>query len=450
MTGLRIELRRSTALWAGLLVLVSGTGMLLLITSASPWWERNSTSAVLVLRLPLAYVWALVVGFAVFQGMRDSRAGVTELFGATSRPGWVRLGTLAVAVAGTVAVAVALLCAGLVAKVVLGGGFVSVGFVPLMLTVVLALASSVLLGLAVGRLLPHPLTAPVALVATFMLATTAGRALEALAPGDEISRLALLTPVLDPPNSDLVTTSASVDLGQIVWFTGLGVTAFLLLVARTHLGRLTALVPAGLAVALALAVMPAKYSDMLVTDSIAGKLVCEDRICVSQVHADGLPTVAAAGRDALAKLAVLPGAPTEIREDTSAMAHLTVPRRDQRIVYLPSQGRPAVTAMTKDQVRLELLAGAGVPTCATPNTFNTYGAIVRYVTAGYFHGELAELASDSFMWGNARMRAEIDQAWQQFRGHSPDDQLKRVAQARQMLLTCEDSERVLDVLKAGR
>ncbi|GGM86391.1 hypothetical protein GCM10011609_23570 [Lentzea pudingi] len=450
MTGLRVELRRSTALWAGLLVLVSGTGMLLLITSGSTWWAGNSTSAVLLLRLPLAYVWALVVGLAVFQGMRDSRAGVTELFAATSRPGWVRLGTLATAVAGTVAVAGALLCAGLVAKVALGGGFVSIGFVPLMVTVVLALASSVLLGLAVGRLLPHPLTAPVALVATFMLATTAGRALEVREPGDEISRLALLTPVLDPPSSDLVTTSTSVDLGQVVWFTGLGVTAFLLLVARTHLGRLTALVPAGLAVALALAIMPVKYSDVLVTDSIAGKLVCDDEVCVSQVHAAGLPTVAAAGRKALAKLAVLPGAPTEVREDTSAMAHLTVPQRDQRIVYLPSQGRPRVLTMTEDQVRLEMLAGAGVPTCSPPNTFDTYGAVVRYVTAGYFNGELAELPSDSLMWSSSRMRAEIDEAWQRFRGQSPDEQLDRVTRVRQMLLTCQDSERVLDVLKAGR
>ncbi|MGW6443378.1 hypothetical protein [Lentzea sp. NPDC055074] len=449
MTGLRIELRRSTALWAGLLVLVSGTGMLLLITSASPRWAANSTTAVLVLRLPLAYVWALAVGLAVFQGMRDSRAGVTELFDATSRPGWVRLGTLATAMAGTVAVAGAVLCTGLVAKVAFGGGFISIGFVPLMVTVVLALASSVLLGLAIGRLLPHPLTAPVALVATFMVATTAGRALEADEPGGEISRLALLTPVFDPPTSDLVTTSTSVDLGQIVWFTGLGITAFLLLVARTHLGRLTALVPAGLAVALALSVMPSKYSDMLVTDSIASKLVCEDKVCVSQVHAASLPTVAAAGRDALAKLAVLPGAPTEIREDTSAMAHLTVPQRDQRVVYLPSQGRPGVLTMTEAQVRLELLAGAGVPTCSTPNTFNTYGAVVRYVTAGYFHGELAELPSEAFMWSSSRLRTEIDQAWQQFRGHSPAEQLKRVAQTRQMLLTCEDPERVLDVLKAG-
>lgn len=448
MTGLRIELRRSTALWAGLLVLVSGTGMLLLITTDDPWWGGNSTSAVLVLRTPLAYVWALAVGFAVFQGMRDSRAGVTELFDATSRPHWVRLGTLATAVAGTVAVATAVLCAGLVAKVVLGGGFVSIGFVPLALTAVLALGASVLLGLAVGRLLPHPLTAPVALVATFMLATTAGQALEVFEPGAEISRLALFTPVLDPPHSDLVTTSTSVDLGQVVWFTGLGVTAFLLLVARTHLARLTALVPAGLAIALALAIMPVKYSDVLVPDSIASKLVCEGEICVSQAHAAGLPTVAAAGRDALAKLAVLPGAPTEVREDTSAMAHLTVPQRDQKIVFLSSQDRPG--ELTEAQVRLELLAGAGVPSCSPPRTSNLNGAVVRYLTAGYFNGELAELPSDRFTWSDSRMRADLDQAWQQFRGHSPDDQLERVARVRQMLLTCEDSERVLDVLTVGR
>ncbi|GHH33082.1 hypothetical protein [Lentzea cavernae] len=449
MTGLRIELRRSTALWAGLLVLVSGTGMLWLITSESARWTGNSTSAVLELRLPLAYVWALVVGLAVLQGMRDSRARVTELFTATSRPGWVRLGTLAAAVAGAVAVATALLCAGLVAKVALGGGFVSAGFVPLMVTVVLALASSVLLGLAVGRLLPHPLTVPVALVATFMVASTAGRALEARSPGDEISRFALLTPVLAPPSTDLVTMSTSVDLGQIVWFTGLGVTGFLLFVSRTHLGRLAALAPAGLAIAAALAIMPVKYSDVLVADSIASRLVCDGEVCVSKAHEDRLPAVTAAGRAALAELAVLPDAPKEVREDTAAMAHLTAPQRDQRIVYVPSLGIPRPMTMTEDQLRLELLAGAGVASCEGPNTFDTYGGVVRYVTAGYFHGELAELASEPLMWNNSRLRGEIDEAWRQFRGHSAQEQLNRVAQVRRMLLACEDSERVLGVLKAA-
>ncbi|SER85890.1 hypothetical protein [Lentzea albida] len=450
MSGLRIELRRSTALWAGLLVLVSGTGMLLLVMTSSVRWSGNSTSVVLAFRLPLAYVWALVVGLAVFQGMRDSRARVTELFATTSRPGWVRLGTLSAAVAGVVAVATAALCAGLVAKVALGGGFVSIGFVPLMITVVLALASSVLVGLAIGRLLPHPLTVPVALVATFMLATTAGRALEVRSPGDEISRLALLAPVLDAPSSDLITTSTSVDLGQIAWFTGLGVTAFLLLVARSHLGRLAALVPAGLALALALSIMPVKYSDVLVPDSIASELVCDGEVCVSRAHQDRLPVVAAAGRAALAKLAVLPDAPREVREDTSAMAHLVAPQRDQRIVYVPSDGFPRPVTMSEDELRLELLAGAGVAGCSGPNTSNTYETVVRYVTAGYFNGELAGLASDIFMWNNGRMRGEIDQAWQQFRGRSAQEQLNSVAQARRMLLTCEDSERVLDVLKGTR
>ncbi|MFD4676066.1 hypothetical protein ACFWNN_40515 [Lentzea sp. NPDC058450] len=450
MTGLRIELRRSTALWAGLVVLVSSVGMLWLVTSPSALWPGNSTSAVLQLRLPIAYVWALVVGLATLQGMRDSRAGVTELFASTSRPSWKRLGTLAGSVAGVVAVAAALLCAGLVVKVALGGGFVSIGFVPLALTVVLALTSSTLLGLAIGRLLPHPLTVPVALVATFMLATTGGRAVEARSPGDEISPLALLTPVMDPPGSDLVTTSTSVDLGQLAWFTGLGVTAFLLFVARTHVGRLAALVPAGLTLALALSIMPAKYSDVLVSDSIASKLVCDSTVCVGQVHADDLPKVAEAGKAALAKLAVLPDAPKEVHEDTSAMAHLVATQRSPRTVYLKTTGYPRALTMTSDEIRLELLAGAGVAPCAEPYSFNTYEGTVRYITAGYFNGELARLASEPLMWNNDRLRADMDQAWQQFRAQPANEQLNRITEVRQMLLRCEDSERTLDVLKAGR
>lgn len=450
MTGLRIELRRSTALWAGLLMLVSTTGMLLLLTSADTSWQGNSTSAVLELRLPLAYVWALVVGLAVLQGMRDSRAGVTELFSSTSRPGWVRLGTLASAVAGVVAVATALLCAGMVAVVVFGGGFVSIGFVPLMVTVVIALASSVLVGIAVGRLLPHPLTVPVALVATFMVATVAGQELRVQSSDEEVSRLALLAPVLEPPSTDLVTTSTSVDIGQIVWFTGLGVTAFLLLVSRSSGGRLAALVPAGLAAALALSILPSRISDVLVTDPIAGELVCDGPVCVSRAHENSLPVVAAVGREVLAKLAVLPDPPTEVREDTSAMAHLTAPQRNEKIVYLRSQGSPGMLAMSPDQMRLELLAGAGVATCSTPNTINTRESIVLYLTAGYFNGGLAKLASDPYMWGNDRLRGEVETAWQALRSRPAREQLDRVATARRMLLACEDSERALDVLKAAR
>ncbi|MFD9699888.1 hypothetical protein [Lentzea sp. NPDC059081] len=445
---MRIELRRSTALWAGLVVLAAGTGMLALVTTEHARWKGNSTSALLELRLPIAYVWALVVGLAVFQGMRDNRARVTELFTATSRPGWVRLGTLATAVAGVVAVAAALLCAGLVARVALGGGFVSAGFVPLMLTVVLALASSVLVGLAIGRMLPHPLTVPVSLVATFMLATTAGQALQVDSPGAEIPRFALLTPVFDPPSSDLVTTSTSVDLGQVVWFTGLGVTGFLLLVSRTVAAKLVAFVPAGLAAVLALAVLPAKFSDVLVTDSFAGKLVCDGPVCLSRVHADALPTVAAVGEEVLAKLAVLPDAPTEIREDTSAMAHLSAPRRGSGVVYLPSQGYPRVWELSPGQLRLELLAGAGVPGCAAPNTSDSREGTVRLLTAGYFNGGLTELATERYVWGSSELRAGVESAWQALRSQPAQEQLDRVAKARSMLLTCQDSESTLAVLAA--
>jgi hypothetical protein len=449
VTGLRIELRRSTALWAGVLFLVSGTGMLWLTSSGGTRWRDNSTSAVLELRVPLAYVWALVVGLAVLQGMRDSRSHVTELFSATPRPGRVRLGVLASAVAGVVAVAAVLLCAGLVVLVAGGGGFVSAGFVPLMATVVLAFASSVLFGLAVGRLLPHPLTVPVALVATFTAAATAGQALEASSPDDRISRLALLTPAFDPPSSDLVTTSTSVDIGQMVWFTGLGGTAFLLLVARTHRGRLAALVPAGLAVVLAVSILPTRFSDVLVTDSLASKPVCDGQVCLSRVHENHLPAVAAVGKEVLAKLAVLPDPPTEVREDTSAMAHLTAPQRNAKIVYLRAQDSSRLLAVPPDRLRLELLAGAGVPTCSTPNSVSADESVVRYLTAGYFNGGLAELASDPHLWRDDRLRPELETAWRALRGHSAQEQLNRIAKARRMLLACEDSERVLDVLAAA-
>lgn len=448
MTGLRIELRRSSALWAGLLVVVSGTAMLLLLTTETAKWPGNSTSAVLALREPLGYVWALVVGLAVLQGMRDSRAGVGELFATTSRPGWVRLGALASAVAGVVAAATLLLCVGVVGRVAVGGGFVSAGFVPLVLTIVLASAGSVVLGLAVGRLLPHPLAVPVALVATFTVATTAAQAQDVRSPDGVIPPLALLVPVLSPPSSDLVTTSTSVDLGQIVWFTGLGVTALLLLVSRSWRGRVVALVPAGLALALAVSILPARLSDVLVTDSIAGRMVCDGQVCVSRVHEAALPAAAAVGKDVLAKLSVLPGAPTQVREDTSAMAHFAVARRSGDVVYLNSQLHPSVLGMSAEQMRVELLAGAGVSPCTSPNSVDSREAAVRYLTAAYFTGNLTELASEPHVWHSSSMRSALEEDWRAFRSQSPSGQLGRVAKAREMLLTCQDPERIRDMLVA--
>jgi hypothetical protein len=150
----------------------------------------------------------------------------------------------------------------------------------------------------------------------------------------------------------------------------------------------------------------------------------------------------------LAKLAVLPNPPTEVREDTSAMAHLAAPPRNEKIVYLRSQSLAEV--MSPKQMRLELLAGAGVATCSRPNTFNTTESTVLHLTAGYFNGGLAALPSESLMWGNDRIRGEIEEAWQTLRAQSAQEQLHRVAQARRMLLACEDSERTLDVLTAPR
>ncbi|SDF76532.1 hypothetical protein SAMN05216553_103168 [Lentzea fradiae] len=448
MRGLRIELRRSAALWAGLVVLVTGAGLLLLGTSGTSRWKGNSTSALLELRLPLVYTWALVVGLAAFQGMRDGRAGVGELFASTSRPHWMRTGTLAAAVAGAVAVSTALLCAGVVAVVAIEGGFVSIGFVPLMLVTVLVLTSGALLGLALGRLLPHPLTAPVALVATFVLGSAGAQGVDIDSPSGEIYRAGLLTPSFRTPYSDLVTTSTSVDLGQLVWFAGLGLTGLVLLVARSAAGRLAALLPAGIAALVALSILPVKVTDVIVADSIGAQLVCDGPVCVSRVHADRLPQTAEAGKAALAKLAVLPGAPKEVHEDVSPTAHQTAPRRSDKIVYVDSQKSPRVLDLTTDQIRLELLAGAGVPGCSPPNSLNLREGAVRHLTAAYFNGGLAELPGSSWSWDHQQTRAELDAAWRTLSGQSPQEQLKRITQARQMLLSCADSDSVFDLLAA--
>ena len=132
------------------------------------------------------------------------------------------------------------------------------------------------------------------------------------------------------------------------------------------------------------------------------------------------------------------------------MAHFEVPRRSGDVVYLNSQLHPSVLGMSAEQMRLELLAGAGVSPCSAPNSVDSREAAVRYLTAAYFNGKLTRLASEPYVWGSSTMRAALEEDWRAFRSQSPAEQLKRVAKAREMLLTCQDSEQIRDVLVTAR
>ncbi|MGW1449578.1 ABC transporter permease, partial [Micromonospora sp. NPDC002411] len=98
MTGriLRIELRRSAAVAVALLMLVTGTVLLLTATQffAGRWMQLAvTTRTMLMVLLPLA------LAGGAWLGRRDARNRVDELFASTVRPRWQRVGPTAGALA---------------------------------------------------------------------------------------------------------------------------------------------------------------------------------------------------------------------------------------------------------------------------------------------------------------------------------------------------------------
>lgn len=436
---LRIELRRSIAPWVALAILAVALGFLFLLTG--PWWKvpapwtAHATTTALWVRFLLQFLWPIVVGAGAIQGMRDSRSGMVELLTTTSRPGRHRAARLAGAVGGASALGFLLVFAVGAVEVLAHGGFFSAGFVPVLLVGLLGVVAGSWLGLAVGRLLPHPLTAPGLAVVTLVLTTLCWMALEPDLDPVLSVRAGLLAPALAEPRGMMVTTPASLDVGQAAWFLGLAATGFLLLAADSVRARLLGLLPVVAGAAIALPLFPATQADVLTTDTVAAEKVCDGPICLSRLHAGSLATLATPGREALALLARLPGAPARIEERITASRPDVPPERAADVVYLDFQRDDLATADAAT-LRLAVLAGAGLPSCTGWSRATFPDQAARMITAAYFTGELKLLPEYGGSWFKDKLGV-TGQLWATFRALPPDVQLTRVAAARQVLLTCQ-------------
>ncbi|MBE1500873.1 hypothetical protein H4696_007973 [Amycolatopsis lexingtonensis] len=447
---LRTELRRSIAPWAGLAVVVVALGFLFLLSG--PWWKApaswtvHSTTTALWLRFLLVFLWPVVVGAGAIQGMRDSRSGMGELLATTSRPGWQRLARLAGAVGGlSVAGFLVVFAVGAV-EVLAHDGFFSLGFLPVLLVGSLGVLAGSWLGLAVGRLLPHPLAAPGAAVLAFVLTVLCWMSLERGLEPVFPARVGPLAPSLAEPRGEMVTTTASLDLGQSAWFLGLAVTSFLLLSVRSVRARLLSLLPLVAGVAVALPLFPAAPADALTIDSVAGRKVCDGPICVSELHRDRLAALQGPGREALAMLAKLPDPPARIEEQVLPPPISEPAPRDPHVVYLDFQRNDLLRTAGADDLRLAVLSGAGVPSCLRPSTSTIPDQAARAIAAGYFTGKLEPLPEYTRNWFKRELPS-IEQVWEKFRALPPEVQATRIAALRQSLLTCRGE--ALDTLVPG-
>ncbi len=426
---LGIELRRSAAPGAALTLLVVGVLLIFFadgILFADGWMQLAMTE-----RWYLALLWPLALAAGAWQARREHRSDVAELFASTPRPRTLRI----VPTLGAMAIAVV---AGYLAIGVAGGLWIAgtAEYRPaavLAVTAVggLALISASWLGLALGRLLPSPVTAPVLGVA--------GLAVLLFIPWATRPRgwLAMVFSPIDQMNlpGAYTTVPGRVSLAQACWMAALAGTAVLLLASGSWRMRVAALLPVVLGAALAIAVMPQRNRTVTdAVDPVARELVCTSdapRVCVSRVHSGLLGEVVPRARDGLAALAKLPDAPTEVHEDTTTYPGDGLPVWRPDVVLLSVVAAPDGHYDDRRTV-VAVVAGAFAtpPDCAKGPSFAETLAAAAWLT-----GQKPE-SPDSSYPGASDQIADAVQRWQALR-RMPDSEAKaRVAAVRRAAATC--------------
>jgi hypothetical protein len=222
----------------------------------------------------------------------------------------------------------------------------------------LALIAAAWLGLAIGRLLPWPVTAPALGVA--------GLALLLLVPGATRPHgwLALVfSPIYEMNMPGAYTTVPNrASLSQALWLGALAVAALMLVVSGDWRLRVAALLPVVMGAALAITVMPHQNRYVIdAVDPVARELVCapdEPQVCVSRVHSGLLPEVVSGARQGLAVLAKLPGAPTRVHEDTTTYFPDVYPAWQEDVALLGVEAGPNGHLLDPGEVPMEVVSGA--------------------------------------------------------------------------------------------
>lgn len=447
---LRIELRRTIAGWAGLVAVVIALGFL--YSFSGPWskeplaWNEHGLLAASWSRFLLVFLWPIAIGAGVLQGMRDSRSGMTELLTTMSRPGRHRAAKLAAALAGVLVLGYLLIFAVGAVQVAFHDGFVGLGWLPVLLVGVLAMCAGAWLGLGLGKLLPHPLTAPAAAVAAFVATAVLqfvpanGNPLEGAFP----IRVALLAPafnVYDP----FLTTASRMDLGQAIWFLGMAVTGFLLLTAVSVRAKALAVLPAVAGLVIAVPVLPTTVAEARVPDPSATAQVCDGPVCVTRMHEDQLARLAEPGREALRLLGTLPEAPVRVVELDQRLEPGEVPPRAADVVLVDLVGTSARVHTEPGDLTRSLLAGAGTPSCYSSRGQRGEPFMdelaARTIMASWFLGEFEPLKGYRLA-GDDEMRS-----WTALRALPEDEQRRRIIAARRAGLTCQGNQ--LEILTGG-
>lgn len=449
MTGriLRIELRRSPAVWIALLSLVVGTALLLTYPQGfAGRWMQLAMAA----RTMLTLLWPLALAGGAWLGRRDARSRVGELFASTVRPRWQRVLPTAGALAVTTVTAYLLMFLAGAAWVVPTSGYFPVGALAVTAVGALSLVAAGWLGMAVGRAVPRLITAPALAVVGLALAgllpdwLTVSR----IAVGEPVPSELLLSPVFSGDLDDFETIVGRVNLLQALWLAALAATALLLAGAVRRSAIALATLPAVLGAAVMVPLLPSGgYAASAAFDPEAAELVCADdgpQVCVARVHAGLLPDVVDPARQALAMMAAkLPDPPTRVVESrqvaswawsspTSAPTLAPTHQRADALVFVaPSIGPTGRAELEREDFLRTLLEAAWRQECGDRSE-HTHVHLARAVAAAWLAGE-PPAPQD---WWTPTDRELADSAYQRLVSLPEDEQRHTMAAARDDALDC--------------
>ncbi|QFZ23302.1 hypothetical protein [Saccharothrix syringae] len=429
-----IELRRTSALLLGGLVLLVVVWLLYWGPPAKGGtaWVRQWSSMAGWIRYMLVFAWPLAVGGGALLGLRDRRSGVEELFGSTPRPRSHRLlrtlAAVAVALGGAYLVVVAVGAVQLPAATT----YFHWGWLPVVLVGVLALVAGAWLGVGLGRVVPFPLTPPVAAVAALALMVPV------VGPGaEERVPWTLLGPTVPSPRDLYVRVAGSVNLGQAVWFAGVALAGVLLCVARRWW---SAALPVLVAGAVAVAVLPAGADGALSPDPVAAEVVCADGLCLTRVHEGERAALAGPAREALRLLGKLPSPPVEVRE-VAGRAPTGAETRgaeaaDVLWVHLDEVFYFGFSPLAPDLVVGALVAGAGTRRCGgLPEEAGLREDTARWVMTAWVTGGFRK-PSEVSQWVPEGADERAVAAWGALRAVPVAEQAVRVQAAREAQAAC--------------
>lgn len=433
MSVLRIELRRSAAAGAALLVVAVGVAALYL---AAGRWSEGWMSLTLTSKEYLLLLWPIALAAGAWQGRREHRAKVGELFATTPRSRARRMLPVLAAMGAALGLAFLLVVGAGGMRIASTAAYFPPDVVAITLVGAFSLVAAAWLGLGIGRLLPALVTAPVLAVAGVLLVF-----FTAIMRPDWVG--AILSPAYGSSAFyPFQTIDPRVTAVLAIFMGGLALTGVLLLVAQGPRTSAAAVLPVLLGFGVAAAIVPRDEASLVAPiDPVARELVCTDdapKVCVTRVNANVLDALTPLARQGLAALGKMPNAPTQAHEDTRAYLTGDVPGRDADIVTIDvridDHGGLAHPAAVVPEMVFGLGAGYGNLDCERD------GAVER---AAAYHLLGREPVSDvgvipEMIEEDPQLNAEAVALWRGLQKLPAPEALSRVTAVRDALLTCQD------------